>query len=115
MAHAEHVAEAFRAAGFQAASIDGTMDDATRAQRIADLGSGALNVLTSCEIISEGTDIPRVSGAILLRPTQSLALYLQQVGRVLRTISRQARGGDSRPRWQRAPAWTARRAARSGI
>ncbi|MBK1656037.1 DEAD/DEAH box helicase [Allochromatium vinosum] len=84
VAHAEHVAEAFRAAGFQAASIDGTMDDATRAQRIADLGSGALNVLTSCEIISEGTDIPRVSGAISLRPTQSLALYLQQVGRVLR-------------------------------
>lgn len=84
VAHAEHVAEAFRAVGFQAASIDGSMDDATRAQRIADLGSGALNVLTSCEIISEGTDIPRVSGAISLRPTQSLALYLQQVGRVLR-------------------------------
>lgn len=84
VAHAEHVAEAFRAAGFKAATIDGTMDDATRAQRIADLGAGALNVLTSCEIISEGTDIPCVSGAILLRPTQSLALYLQQVGRVLR-------------------------------
>ena len=82
--HAEHVAEAFRAEGFQAASIDGSLDDATRAQRIADLGSGALQVLTSCEIISEGTDIPRVSAAILLRPTQSLALYLQQVGRVLR-------------------------------
>ena len=86
VAHAEHVAEAFRLEGFEAASIDGTLDDATRAQRIADLGSGALQVLTSCEIINEGTDIPRVSAAILLRPTQSLALYLQQVGRVLRTF-----------------------------
>lgn len=82
--HAEHVAEAFRAAGYSAASIDGTLDADTRAQRIADLGSGALHVLTSCEIVSEGTDIPRVSAAILLRPTQSLGLYLQQVGRALR-------------------------------
>lgn len=86
VAHAEHVADAFRLEGYQAASIDGSLDDAARAQRIADLGSGTLQVLTSCEIISEGTDIPRVAAAILLRPTQSLALYLQQVGRALRTF-----------------------------
>jgi len=84
VAHAEHVAGAFRAAGYQAASIDGTLDDATRARRIADLGNGALHVLTSCEIISEGTDIPIVAAALLLRPTYSLGLYLQQVGRALR-------------------------------
>ena len=82
--HATHTAETFLEAGFQAASIDGTLDDATRAARIRDLGNGALNVLTSCDIVSEGTDIPIVSAAILLRPTQSLGLYLQQVGRVLR-------------------------------
>ena len=84
VAHAEHVAESFCAAGYRAASIDGKMDTATRAQRIEDLGSGRLQVLTACEIVSEGTDIPVVSVAILLRPTQSLGLYLQQVGRVLR-------------------------------
>ncbi len=84
VAHAEHVAEAFCQAGFRAASIDGTLDDQTRRQRIEDLGAGRLNLLTSCEIISEGTDVPIVGGALLLRPTQSLALYLQQVGRVLR-------------------------------
>jgi superfamily II DNA or RNA helicase len=84
VAHAEHVAAAFSLAGYQAASIDGTMDDTTRAGRIADLGTGALQVLTSCEIISEGTDIPVVGAAVLLRPTQSLGLYLQQVGRALR-------------------------------
>ncbi|NBW17238.1 MAG: helicase, partial [Caulobacteraceae bacterium] len=49
-----------------------------------DLGTGQLKVLTSCDIISEGTDIPSVTGAILLRPTDSLGLHLQQVGRVLR-------------------------------
>lgn len=84
VAHAEHVAEAFRSAGYQAASIDGTLDDRTRRQRIEDLGSGKLHILASCEIISEGTDIPIVAGALLLRPTQSLSLCLQQVGRALR-------------------------------
>jgi superfamily II DNA or RNA helicase len=41
-------------------------------------------VLTSCEILGEGIDIPTIGAAILLRPTKSLALYLQQVGRGLR-------------------------------
>jgi DNA repair protein RadD len=84
VAHAEHVAAMFGAAGYQAASVDGNMDSATRAARIADLGAGRLHVLTSCDIVSEGTDIPVVSAAILLRPTQSLGLCLQQMGRVLR-------------------------------
>jgi superfamily II DNA or RNA helicase len=84
VAHAEHVADQFRAAGYQAASIDGTMHDNDRKQRIQALGGGALNVLTSCDIISEGTDIPIVGAAILLRPTASTGLYLQQVGRALR-------------------------------
>ena len=84
VAHAEHTAEQFRAHGFRAESIDGTLSPAIRRQRIEALGHGHLNVLTSCEIVSEGTDIPVVAVAILLRPTQSLGLYLQQVGRALR-------------------------------
>jgi superfamily II DNA or RNA helicase len=55
-----------------------------RKDLIRSIGDGRLNVLTSCDVISEGTDIPAVAGAILLRPTQSLIVYLQQVGRVLR-------------------------------
>jgi DNA repair protein RadD len=82
--HAEAVAEAFRAQGISAATLDGTMDRGIRRRTIADLGTGQLKVLTSCDIISEGTDIPSVTGAILLRPTDSLGLHLQQVGRVLR-------------------------------
>lgn len=82
--HAENVARQFRAAGYRSEAIDGRLDDATRRERIEALGSGRLDVLTSCEIISEGTDVPVVGAAILLRPTQSLALYLQQVGRALR-------------------------------
>lgn len=84
VAHAEHVSQQFTAAGWRSESIDGTLADNVRRQRVADLATGRIHVLTSCEIISEGVDIPVVSAAILLRPTQSLGLYLQQVGRCLR-------------------------------
>lgn len=84
VAHAEHVAAEFRAAGFRAMSVDGNTPPAQRAAAIHDLGAGQLHVLTSCDIISEGTDVPAVSAAILLRPTMSLGLYIQQVGRALR-------------------------------
>ena len=86
VAHAQHVAEQFRTAGYKSEAVDGAME-LTERQRILDgLGSGAVQVVTSCDIISEGTDIPAIAGAILLRPTQSTGLYMQQVGRALRVI-----------------------------
>lgn len=84
VAHAEHVAESFRAAGYHAASIDGKMPDHRRARLISDLGNGSLNVLCSCDLISEGVDVPVVVTGIMLRPTQSRALWIQQMGRCLR-------------------------------
>lgn len=83
--HAEHTAEQFRSMGYRAAAIDGKMDRGMRREVIRDFGRGAINVITSCELISEGFDVPGIVAAILLRPTWSLALYLQQVGRALRT------------------------------
>lgn len=82
--HANHVAEEFRRAGFRAATIDGTLSAEDRRDRVRSLGNGRLQVLTSCEIVNEGFDLPVVAAAILLRPTQSLGLHLQQIGRVLR-------------------------------
>lgn len=84
VAHAQHVAEDFRAAGYRAASVDGSMDDAERSRILNGLATGEIEVVTSCDIISEGTDIPKIACAGLLRPTQSVGLYLQQVGRALR-------------------------------
>ena len=55
-----------------------------RDEAIKGLGNGKIQILTSVDVISEGTDVPDVSAAILLRPTKSEGLYLQQVGRVLR-------------------------------
>jgi superfamily II DNA or RNA helicase len=76
--HAEHMAERFRDAGIPSESLDGTLDDRMRRHRIMALADGRIRVLTSCDIVSEGTDIPVVTAAILLRPTQSTGLYLQQ-------------------------------------
>lgn len=84
VAHAETVAQQFRDAGYRSVSVDGSMNRETRDARISGLANGAVQVLTSCELICEGLDIPGIAAAILLRPTQSLGLYLQQVGRSLR-------------------------------
>lgn len=84
VAHAEQVAERFRAAGISAASVDGSMGKGERDAILQGLESGRIKVVTSCDLISEGFDVPAVAGAILLRPTKSLALFLQQVGRALR-------------------------------
>jgi superfamily II DNA or RNA helicase len=82
--HAEHVASAFNAEGYRFQVIDGTLSKDERARRVLDLSSGALQGLVSVDIVSEGFDLPCVSTAILLRPTASLSLHLQQIGRVLR-------------------------------
>ena len=85
--HARHTAEEFCRNGFKFKCIDGTMSDFDRRDAIEGLGSGRYDGLTSCNIISEGTDIPVVGCAIFLRKTKSLSLYLQQAGRVLRPYS----------------------------
>jgi superfamily II DNA or RNA helicase len=82
--HAKDVAEAFRLDGLRAESIDGKMASGARAEKIFQFGNGGLHILTNCEIATRGTDIPRVVGAIILRPTESLALHRQIMGRVLR-------------------------------
>ena len=82
--HAIHVAEQFRSAGIVATHIDGGMDKGARNFAIQEFTAGRVQVLTSCDLVSEGFDCPAIECAILLRPTQSLALYLQQVGRSLR-------------------------------
>jgi superfamily II DNA or RNA helicase len=82
--HAEDVAADFNRTGIRAAAISGNM----KAERVQDavdaLRDGRLQVIASCDLISEGFDAPCVAAAILLRPTQSEGLYIQQVGRALR-------------------------------
>ena len=83
--HAHHVAESFRKAGYQAASIDGSMPEHHRRQMVRDFRDRHLKIMTSCDLISEGFDVPGIEVCISLRPTHSLGLWLQQTGRGLRT------------------------------
>lgn len=82
--HAEHVCASFQSNGIPAATLLGHMSVIDRDATVARFASGELQVLVTVDVVSEGFDIPAASCAVLLRPTQSLGLYLQQVGRVLR-------------------------------
>jgi len=82
--HAEHVCASFLSSGILAATLLGSTDPLRRDATVAAFDAGAVQVLVTVDVVSEGFDIPAASCAILLRPTQSLGLYLQQVGRVLR-------------------------------
>ena len=82
--HAETVASAFRVAGIEAVAVDGSMHPTQREAALAGLASGAVHVVCAADLISEGLDVPNLGAVILLRPTQSLALHLQQIGRGLR-------------------------------
>lgn len=83
--HAAHVASAFCDAGYRAKMVEGGMDDKERKQAIDNLGAGRIHMLTSCDLVSEGMDVPVVSVIILLRHTKSEGLHRQQMGRGLRT------------------------------
>ncbi len=84
IAHAEEMAERFRAAGYRSTCAHGGTSTAERDAAIAGLGNGDVEVLTACDLISEGLDVPVVGAVILLRPTKSLVLYMQQIGRGMR-------------------------------
>ena len=82
--HAKNVATEFRDRGYKAYCVDGSMDDRDRSRILNGLADGSVSMVTSCDVISEGFDIPTIACGISLRPTQSKGLHLQQIGRILR-------------------------------
>lgn len=82
--HSQHVALQFRQAGIMAWHLDGTTPYGERSEAIRAFRNGEIRVLTNVDLFGEGFDLPSLTASILLRPTKSLALYLQQVGRCLR-------------------------------
>lgn len=82
--YSEQIAERFRAAGIPAAHIDGSTDKKERDRIISDFRTGKVQVLCNVDLISEGFDVPDCGAAILLRPTKSLTLYIQQAMRCMR-------------------------------
>ena len=81
---ADAMAARFNAAGIPARAITGGCGEDDQEQIFDDLAKGIVKVVTYCEMLSEGVDVPSINAAIMLRPTASVTMYLQQVGRCLR-------------------------------
>ena len=90
VAHMNSAIDKFLSAGVKCAGIDGRMPKAERDHIVAQFRNGELQILFSVDLISEGFDVPNCDCVLLLRPTQSLGLHLQQVGRALRPSDREA-------------------------
>ncbi len=86
--HAKNGAAAFRRASISSEHIDGKMSVGTREAVLERFRSGQTQVLWSVGVLAEGYDLPSIGAIILARPTMSLALYLQQTGRVMRKYGR---------------------------
>ena len=82
--HGQYVTNKFKQAGYTAELITGSMKSDDRKTLIDNFKDGKVQILVSIDVVSEGFDVEGCYVAILLRPTQSEALYIQQVGRVLR-------------------------------
>jgi DNA repair protein RadD len=82
--HSRRIVDSFIAAGVRAEHLDGTTPNGQRDAILARLASGETQVVSNCSVLQEGWDSPAVKCAVLARPTLSLALHIQQAGRILR-------------------------------
>ena len=85
--HARFMARVFREAGVASIAVWGDSPDEERAGALADLAARRIKVLFSVDLFNEGIDIPAVDTLLLLRPTDSPTLFLQQLGRGLRRLA----------------------------
>ncbi len=81
--HAEFMAEQFRKAGIAAQAVYGG-SELGRVEALDQLSTRSLEVLFSVDLFSEGMDLPLIDTVMMLRPTESKVLFLQQLGRGLR-------------------------------
>ena len=82
--HSLHMAESLRKHGVKAEAVYGDMDRDERRVTLERFDTGPLDVLTNCNVLTEGWDAPATSAILLARPTKSPVLYTQMVGRGLR-------------------------------
>jgi len=84
IAHSQHIAAAFNAAGVPAAHVDGSSKD--RDSIVDRFRAGELKMMTNVDLFGEGFDVPGIVYCGLGRPTKSLSLFMQQCGRAFRPI-----------------------------
>jgi superfamily II DNA or RNA helicase/HKD family nuclease len=83
--HANYVAELLKEkAGIQAVAVTDKTPDDERSSAQADLLAGKIQAIASVDVFNEGVDLPEVDTIVMLRPTESPVVFLQQLGRGLR-------------------------------
>jgi len=82
--HAEFMAEEFTRRGIPARAVTSRSDDAQRRTALTALRDREVNVLCTVDLFNEGIDLPSIDTILLLRPTESATVFLQQLGRGLR-------------------------------
>ncbi|EOZ3002122.1 DEAD/DEAH box helicase family protein [Pseudomonas aeruginosa] len=85
VAHSRELARQFNTAGILAAHVDGYMDEQERAKIIKNFRHGSIRVLCNVAVLTKGFDAPETSCVVLARPTKSLMMHYQMMGRGLRT------------------------------
>lgn len=85
-AHADYMAEFFRQRGVRAVAVHAGATSAPRANSLGDLQAGALQILFCVDMFNEGVDVPAIDTVLMLRPTESRIVWLQQFGRGLRLL-----------------------------
>lgn len=89
---ATEIAQRFNDHGIPAAVVTGDTDAGLRAEYIRRFRRRELRQLVNVDLFGEGFDVPGIEVVSMARPTASLAVYLQQFGRVLRTLEGKLRG-----------------------
>lgn len=84
IAHGQQIVSAFRAAGVEAEIVTGATPKIEREAVLARLAHGITKIVVNCQVLTEGWDLPALECAIMARPTASLCLHLQMIGRIMR-------------------------------
>lgn len=82
--HAEYMATYFNGLGVRAVALHSQSETGLRARAVDQLERGDLAVLFTVELFNEGVDLPTLDTVLMLRPTESPVVFLQQLGRGLR-------------------------------
>jgi len=82
--HSESITGAFIMHGISAAHLDANTPSDERTRILRNLADGTVQVVSNVGILTEGYDLPKLGAIIIARPTQSLCLHQQMIGRVLR-------------------------------
>jgi DNA repair protein RadD len=84
VAHSVHIRDEFVRACVRAEHLDGNTPIKEREAILARLESGETELVSNCQVLTEGWDMPPVSCIVLARPTKQMGLFRQMIGRVLR-------------------------------